>query len=165
MFKSLKVIILFVFLVLFGYSEIKHIENNYTKEDMYNTSVIVNKYKQNPQMAYYIIQTVNESSKATGLPTKLLLGVIASESSFLTHAGSSKSSEGAKGLMQIHPSSKLMPVEPYDVQQNIFTGTSILKSFVNRYGMTRGTEAYNAGNKKRNPAYVKKVQMNSKDFI
>jgi len=163
--KNIIRIILLVFLVFFGYSEIQHIENTYDKSLIKHTSVVVNKYKVQPDMAMYIVQTAKDASTATGLPLKLILGIIATESSFLVNAGSGKGGEGAKGLMQIHMTSGLMPVEPYDVQQNIYTGTSILKSFVDRYGMTRGTEAYNAGNKKRNPAYVKKVLTNSKDFI
>lgn len=159
------IILLAIAILFWNMSSIQHIENNYDPVVLHNTQTIVAKYKIEPHVAYYVADTIKTASESTGISSKLLLGIIATESSFKVQAINTQSGEGAKGLMQIHKTSGLMPAEPLDIEQNIFTGSSILKSFVDKYGVARGIEAYNAGNRKRNPEYYQRVRLNSEGFI
>lgn len=89
------------------------------------------------------------------VPLDILTSLIVVESSANSRAVSRK---GALGLTQVMPNIwKYDPKVLVDPYQNIEIGASILKFYVNRYGLIGGLSAYNSGKKHASIRYAKKV--------
>ena len=92
---------------------------------------------------------IAEASLRFGVPEPWIRAVIRVESAGRLHA---ISSAGAIGLMQVMPSTyavlrrryELGP-DPFDVRDNILTGTAYLREMHDRFGRTGMLAAYNAG--------------------
>lgn len=116
---------------------------------------------------------IQRASVIYGVDVALIKSVIERESKFDPYAVSSK---GAKGLMQLMPSTaKLYGVKnPYNPVENIMTGTFHLRYLIDKYkgNLTLAIAAYNGGesavsnNKyKDNPAiqeYIKNIKKKSR---
>lgn len=89
---------------------------------------------------------INEASNKFNIPQSIIKSVISAESSFNPNA---TSSSGAKGLMQLMPStaSHLGVKNIWDPKQNIEGGTKYLRELLDRYNgdITLALAAYNAG--------------------
>jgi len=93
-----------------------------------------------------IYAAVEKYSNEYGIDKNLILSIIKKESNFNKYA---ISSAGAKGLMQImDTNSEYYGVEnPYDIEENIKTGTKLLSSYIEKYDgdLQMALMAYNAG--------------------
>ncbi len=89
------------------------------------------------------------------VPMDILTALIVVESSANYRAVSNK---GALGLTQVMPTvwnfDREVLEDPY---QNIEIGASILKHYIQRYGLEGGLSAYNSGKKNRSLPYARKV--------
>ena len=111
-----------------------------------------------------IVKVAKQAAEQFELPLNLVLGVMAVESSF-NHSAVSK--QGALGLMQIHSSSGVSVGE--DIEEHIYNGVAHLKEYINRFGTSKGVQAYNmgAGNivkGKTNMKYFNKVLAKAEKF-
>jgi len=85
----------------------------------------------------------------------ILAALIVVESSADSEAVSSK---GAMGLTQVMPG--IWQYDPHTLRnpyKNIEAGSSILRYYIKRYGLTGGLSAYNCGKKSGSPHYARKV--------
>ena len=89
---------------------------------------------------------IDEVSKREGLTPDLLRAVIEKESDFRPCAVSAK---GAKGLMQLMPSTagQFGVTDPFDPRQNVGAGARFLRQLLDRYSgdLSLALGAYNAG--------------------
>jgi soluble lytic murein transglycosylase-like protein len=89
---------------------------------------------------------IDQASRRAGIRPELLEAVMEQESGFRPCSVSVK---GAVGLMQLMPatSAKLGVVDPFDPDQNVAGGASLLKELFDRYSgdLNRVLGAYNAG--------------------
>jgi soluble lytic murein transglycosylase-like protein len=91
-----------------------------------------------------IYDQIDRLAERFGVPTRLAHAVVRAESNYNPLAISPK---GAMGLMQI------MPVvvrqygieDPFNTRQNLEAGLRHLRVLIDRFGLTRGLAAYNAG--------------------
>ncbi len=89
--------------------------------------------------------TIERFARVAGLEPKLVMAVVAAESSYNPSAVSTK---GAMGLMQLMPATAAMysVTDPYDPEQNVRAGTRYLKRMLDRFGSVElALAAYNAG--------------------
>ena len=92
-----------------------------------------------------ISRLIEKYAHKNGLNKKLVNAVVKVESNFNNKA---VSSAGAKGLMQLMPSTaqKLGVNNPFDSEQNISGGTKYLSHLISKYNSVElGLAAYNAG--------------------
>jgi len=105
--------------------------------------------KYNPELDYFT--ALAYASKIyqcsdTDVPFEILTALIVVESNADHKAVSRK---GALGLTQIMPEIwEYEPEELIDPYKNIEAGASILKYYIQRYGLTEGLRAYNSGSKR-----------------
>jgi len=89
---------------------------------------------------------IDRHARQAGLDPRLVQAVVQVESGYNARALSSK---GAMGLMQLMPdTARLVGVEnPYDVDENLFGGTTYLRRLVDRFGgqLSLALAGYNAG--------------------
>lgn len=89
---------------------------------------------------------ISPAAKKTGVASALLHAVMKQESAFKPCAVSEK---GALGLMQLMPATaeRFHVADPFDPQQNVDAGASLLKQLLNRYNgdLRLVLAAYNAG--------------------
>lgn len=87
---------------------------------------------------------IKQASKKFGVNIFLLHSVIETESQYRANA---LSPAGAMGLMQLMPSlvAQYSVENPFDPFSNIQAGTLHLKKMIDKYGISGGLAAYNAG--------------------
>jgi hypothetical protein len=106
------------------------------------------------QISAEIQKAITEAAKKHDLPAELIAAVIKVESNFNPHA---VSKEGAKGLMQLMPSTArtLSVRNAFDVRQNIDGGCRYLKTLLDRFNgdVDLALAAYSTG-----PAAVEKFK-------
>jgi len=99
-----------------------------------------------PQAPEKLQRFIEQAAKKYQLPEKLITAIIKVESNFNPRA---VSSEGAKGLMQLMPSTarKLGVKNAFDIEQNIDAGSRYIKDMLARYNgkVDLALAAYNAG--------------------
>lgn len=132
-------------------------------ENLILSKHISKEYKIPFSLAKEIVELVKFHAKATDLSPKIVLAVIAVESSFNPKAISSK---GAKGLMQIMPLHKPGPT----IEDNIIKGIWILQDYKSETSnIYEALMSYNVGitafkKGKRNYNYAKKVMKKREKF-
>ena len=123
---------------------------------------ISDKYKIAQDKAKAIVATVHQLSAEKDIDPDLVLGIIATESSFREDAASKSS----RGLMQIHHVNfKWLGIDKetvYDIETNIASGIVVLQGFLERHrgDMDKALRGYSGGAKN----YAYKVHKNTATF-
>ena len=112
----------------------------------FSTEMVYRKSKDNLRVPEEIQKVVDDTAHKFKLSTQLVTAIIKVESNFNPRA---VSSEGARGLMQLMPTTaeRLGVKNSFDIRQNINAGCRYLKGLIDRFegNLELAVAAYNAG--------------------
>lgn len=116
-------------------------------------------------IAKQILRATHDAAATTGIPESVLLGVVATESSF--NPGS-KNRWGAMGLMQVRAAlhrDVLAPGREQVIEDNVLAGAQILSRYLARSGdLSRALQGYNGNRFDLLQRYSRRVESSARIF-